>query len=271
MTQTLISLGRAALLASDPEAKVAATNALAAGLKNGLPLGEALVLPDNPGRPSKPEMVSPADVPRRRMGSLQGRFALMHAVAHIEFNAIDLAVDMVSRFAHDPRISDEQKRHFATDWIGVAEDEARHFGLVRNRLRDMGGDYGDLPAHNGLWDAAFGTRHLFEARLAIAPMVLEARGLDVTPAMIKKLRKVEDHDNADILQIILDDEVGHVAAGNKWFHIVAKKSGEDPETFFKYLIKKHFKGLLKPPFNLEARDNAGVPRSYYLNPAVQPS
>lgn len=220
-------------------------------------------IPDMPGRPATPKLVPPADVPRRRLGRIEGRRALLHAVAHIEFNAIDLAADMIGRFGRDPLIPDALRAEFVGDWIKVVDDEARHFGLIRTRLRDLETDYGDYPAHNGLWEAAQSTCHDITARLAIAPMVLEARGLDVTPQMIMKLRSANDHESADILQIIYDDEITHVATGSKWFHTVCDALGVNPEWKFKEMVETHFKGLLKPPFNHPARTEAGVPVGYY--------
>ena len=219
--------------------------------------------PAAPGRPPHPELKPPAQVPRRRLGSPAGRFALMHAVAHIEFNAIDLHFDMVARFAGDPRIADDQREAFISDWISVGDDEARHFTLVRDRLQEMGGDYGDLPAHDGLWEAASNTSEDIAARLAVAPMVLEARGLDVTPMMIDKLASVGDEASVAILQVIYDEEVGHVAAGARWFDHVCRDETETAEACFHRLVSTYFRGPLKRPFNEPARTAAGLPGCFY--------
>lgn len=220
-------------------------------------------MPDMPARPNKPELVPPGDVPRRRPGSPEGRAALLHAVAHIEFNAINLALDMICRFGSDNRIPAERREEFADDWMKVADDEARHFGLICERLKSLGYHYGDFPAHNGLWEAALSTRHDLAARLAIAPMVLEARGLDVTPGMIKKFERINDAESARILHIIYNDEVYHVQTGTKWFHEIARIMEKPAEDYFKTLVKTHFKGQLKPPFNHLARNQAGFPATYY--------
>ena len=220
-------------------------------------------IPLSPKRPQAPTLVSPSDVPRRRLGSVEGRRALLHAVAHIEFNAIDLAVDMIARFGNNPLLPEAMRPEFVGDWIKVADDEARHFSLIRARLQSLGVDYGHFPAHNGLWEAAIATHANFAARLAIAPMVLEARGLDVTPGMINKLNKVGDRESSAILTIIYEDEIGHVATGAKWFHRITKLMGETSQTFFKSLVEEYFKGQLKPPFNHAARTLAGVPETYY--------
>ena len=221
-------------------------------------------LPNRPARPHRPALVPPAEVPRRRLGSAQGRAALLHAVAHIELNAIDLAADMVARFGHHPDIADKDRAAFITDWIEVCDDEARHFGLLAARMKTLGMAYGDLPAHDGLWEAAYSTKDNFAARLAIAPMVLEARGLDVTPSMIEKLNRVGDLESVEILKIIYNDEIGHVAKGARWFQILAQIRQKEPESFFHSLVTEHFKGRLKTPFNVQARTLAGLKQGYYM-------
>ncbi len=224
----------------------------------------AVKLPNRPARPPRPALVPPADVPRRRLGSPQGRAALLHAVAHIELNAIDLAADMVARFGHHPDIAETDRYAFINDWIEVCDDEARHFGLLVERMKALGIEYGDLPAHDGLWEAAYSTKDNFAARLAIAPMVLEARGLDVTPSMIEKLTRVGDLESVEILKIIYNDEIGHVAKGARWFQNLAQIRKKEPESFFHSLVTEHFKGRLKPPFNVQARTLAGLKEGYYM-------
>jgi len=217
----------------------------------------------SPGRPPTPELVAPKDVKRRRLGSLQGRTALLHAIAHIEFNAIDLAADMLARFGGDKRISDGERKAFITDWVQVCDDEARHFTMIQNRLSDLNSFYGALPAHDGLWEAAMATSHDLAARLVVAPMVLEARGLDVTPGMIEKLTSVGDIESAAILKVIYTEEIAHVAAGTRWFYHICHTENHDPDTYFKSLVNAHYKGVLKPPFNTKAREMAGMSASLY--------
>ena len=252
---------------ADPSEKVRLAHETAAAWRKGAlgapERGAPSCAPDAPGRPARPELKPPAQVPRRRLGNPAGRFALMHAVAHIEFNAIDLHFDMVARFAGDPRIADDKRREFVSDWISVGDDEARHFTLVRDRLQEMGGDYGDLTAHDGLWEAASNTSGDLAARLAVAPMVLEARGLDVTPMMIDKLGSVGDEASVAILKVIYDEEVGHVAAGARWFDHVCRDETETPEACFHRLVSAYFRGPLKRPFNEPARTAAGLPGCFY--------
>ncbi len=182
----------------------------------------------------------------------------MHAIAHIELNAIDLALDIIVRFARE-----RMPRSFFDDWARVAFEEAKHFGLLRERLKAMDCDYGDLPAHDGLWEAAGETGHDLTARLAIVPLVLEARGLDVTPPLIEKLRSVGDNETADIFKIIYEDEKGHVAVGAKWFRFLCLRQKVDPAATFDALVSKHFRGHLKPPFNANARAASGLTPLFY--------
>ncbi len=220
-------------------------------------------IPDKPARPKKPELVPPNQVKRRRLGSDAGRFALLHAIAHIEFNAIDLAADILARFAASHDLADNKRADFVSDWVLVCEDEARHYSMIANRLKDLGGNYGDLVAHDGLWQAAMATKHDLSARLVIAPMILEARGLDVTPMMIEKLKKVGDDKSAKCLQIIYEEEISHVAAGARWFSHICKRKNIKEAPYFKKLMTKYYKGVLKPPFNVEARTKAGLAPSFY--------
>lgn len=214
--------------------------------------------PQRPARPEKPELLSPGQMPRRRGGKeKKNRIALLHAIAHIELNAIDLAWDMIARFGHG------MPREFLDDWVMVGADEARHFTLLAARLRGLGASYGDLPAHDGLWQAAQKTSGDLLARLAVVPLVLEARGLDVTPGMIKRLEGFGDFETAAILKTIYQDEIGHVRAGARWFMTLCKDRGLKPETTFQSLVKSHFSGILKPPFNTLARSKAGLPETFY--------
>lgn len=214
--------------------------------------------PDRPARPLRPLLLRPAEMPRRSTSGTRGRIALLHAIAHIELNAIDLAWDLVARFPDS-----DLPRAFYDDWVSVAGDEARHFGLVAQRLAALGARYGDLPAHDGLWEAAETTAHDVLARLAIVPMVLEARGLDVTPPMIARLEQSGDRDSADVLKIIYREEIGHVATGQKWFTWLCQRQGLDPRRTWQRLVRELYPGRLKPPFNDAARQQAGLPASYY--------
>ncbi len=203
-----------------------------------------------PGRPARPVLVDPAQVPRRGLGTVPGRAALIHAVTHIEFNAIDLAWDAVYRFReHPPR--------YVADWIKVADEEAYHFTLLRERLWALGYDYGDFPAHNGLWEMAQKTDFDPMVRMALVPRVLEARGLDVTPGMMQKLQQVGDLQTVEVLRIILRDEIGHVEIGSRWFKYHCDQRGLDMRTTFKALVQRYFNGGLRGPFHLEARKQAG--------------
>ncbi len=216
-------------------------------------------VPARPARPAHPVLKRPKDVPRRKIGPAPGgRIALLHALAHIELNAIDLAFDIVARFA-----GNGLPEEFFDDWIAVGDDEARHFLMLDDRLRTLGASYGDLPAHDGLWQASMETAHDLLARLAIVPMVLEARGLDVTPAMIEKLEAAGDTESAAALQIIHDDEICHVAVGRRWFEHVCTERGVEPVETWQSMVKEHFKGGLRPPFNVESRARAGFPETYY--------
>ncbi len=221
---------------------------------------EPRAMPERPARPDKPELLAPGKVPRRKINrGVKGRIALLHALAHIELNAIDLACDIIARFAH----TNDLPMDFTRDWIAVAADEAKHFRLLNARLCDFEATYGDLPAHDGLWEAAENTAEDIMARLAVVPLVLEARGLDVTPIMIEKLRAAEDDESADILEIIHRDEITHVAAGQRWFDYMCNSRGIEPSATFKDLVRRYFKGDLKPPFNETSRAAAGMPKSFY--------
>ena len=190
--------------------------------------------------------------------SAAGRVAMLHALAHIELNAIDLAWDLIARF------TDEQMpRAFYDDWVTVAEDEARHFELLALRLADFAAAYGDLPAHDGLWQAALATAGSLDARLAVVPMVLEARGLDVTPRTIATLAGEGDDAGAALLQTIHDDEITHVAAGRRWFEHLCARQGVAPVATWRALVARYFGGRLKPPFNEESRRRAGLTPAYY--------
>ena len=205
---------------------------------------------DVPGYPEALKLVMPRDLKRRGLQSQAGRNILMHAVAHIEFNAINLALDAAYRFRGQPI-------QFYQDWIKIADDEARHFGLIRDYLNQNDCDYGDLPAHNGLWDMAIRTQHDIVARMALVPRVLEARGLDVTPGMIKRLKGVGDDKAVEILNTIYQDEIAHVETGSKWFFYHCKLRKLEPRSTFLEMVEIHLHGELRGPFNIAARLQAG--------------
>jgi len=212
-----------------------------------------------PARPARPLLLPARDMPKRRAGgSSAGRIALLHALAHIELNAIDLAWDIVARFA-----AAELPREFCDDWVTVAAEEAEHHALLAERLAAFGAAYGDLPAHDGLWQAAESTSHDLMARLAIVPLVLEARGLDVTPAMIARLDRLGDGDSAAVLRRIYDDEIGHVATGMRWFEFLCARNALPPAETYHALVRRYFRSALKPPFNDAARAAAGFASAFY--------
>ncbi len=243
-----------------PAEKVALSLALATDWRAGrAAFAQRGAPPQRPARPDRPRLLPPRDMPKRKAGgNAEKRTALLHALAHIELNAIDLAWDIIARFADAATA-----REFLADWIKVGEEEALHFSLLEARLKELGAAYGDLPAHDGLWQAAEETAHDLLARLAIVPLVLEARGLDVTPSTIADFRRAGDAASADILQRIYEDEIGHVAAGMRWFHHYATRAGLDPKSAWQEQVRRHFKGQLKPPFNDAARKDAGFDPEFY--------
>jgi uncharacterized ferritin-like protein (DUF455 family) len=256
-----LSAAAALVLATPaPLEKVSRGRAFAAAWRDGVirAIGAANA-PDRPARPVVPRLLLPRNLPKRKISAAPaGRIALLHALAHIELNAIDLAWDMVARFADE-----DLPAAFFDDWVNVADEESKHFELLAERLGDLGAAYGDLPAHDGLWAAAEATAHDLLARLAVVPLVLEARGLDVTPAMIQRLRSVGDDPSADILEIIYRDEIGHVATGKRWFDHVAGARGLEPVASWQDLVRRYFKGGVKPPFNIPAREAAGFSAAFY--------
>jgi uncharacterized ferritin-like protein (DUF455 family) len=255
---------RAVLDAADPTAKVMLARAAARDWRlERLDFRFDVAMPDRPARPAFPELLPPNRMPKRgRGGSERGRIALIHALAHIEFVAIDLAFDLIGRFGA------EFPTGFTDDWMRVGADEAMHFALLDRRLRSLGSHYGALPAHDGLWDAATETAYDAKARLAIVPMVLEARGLDVTPATIERFETACDTVTAKILTRIVNDEIRHVRAGTEWFESACKAARCVPETTWQALVRTHFRGAVKPPFNDSARESAGLTRAYYQALAV---
>lgn len=239
----------AAFLAADPAEKCAQVAALTA-------LAPQPDVPLQPGRPKKPVLVRPRAVPHRGLGSVEGRAALCHAVAHIEFNAINLALDAGLRFPGQPA-------GYYDDWLSVAQDEARHFRMMCDRLQSLGYAYGDFEAHNGLWEAAEKTGHDVLVRMACVPRVLEARGLDVTPGMIRRLREVGDHKTVAVLEVILCEEVRHVKIGTRWFRHCCDLRGLEPVATFHAVLAAQ-QVILRPPFNEPARAAAGFDRREFL-------
>jgi uncharacterized ferritin-like protein (DUF455 family) len=261
MSNTLRSAAIKALEAADLDEKTSLTRDAAARWKDrtlSLRAPQDPAAPSRPGRPDRPELVAPRLLKKRSLNTEAGRKALIHALAHIELNAIDLALDIVARFA-----SRQIPVSFFDNWMQVADDEARHFNLLRNRLRTLGGGYGDLPAHDGLWRAATDTNGDLTARLAIVPLVLEARGLDVTSSLAENLRSFGDTETAAILDIIYYDEKTHVAVGAKWFRFFCAREGVNAADRFRALVHSHFHGQVKPPFNDRARSAAGLTPLFY--------
>jgi uncharacterized ferritin-like protein (DUF455 family) len=254
-----------ALGITDPATKAQAAHRLLDALREmppgdeGLrwlePTAELSAAPDLPlpGRPARPLLIAPADVPQRSPFTPEGMAALLHAIAHIEFNAINLALDAVWRFAGMPV-------DFYRDWLRVAAEEATHFGLLRSHLQSLGHDYGDFPAHDGLWEMCVKTQHDITARMALVPRTLEARGLDATPLIQARLRKVNTPAalrTIEILDVILRDEIGHVAIGNRWYGWLCAQQGLDPLAHYRVLARRHEAPRLRPPFNDAARLAAG--------------
>jgi uncharacterized ferritin-like protein (DUF455 family) len=263
MTQSLAEMAVEVLTTAEGRAKAALSRRHAARWQAAraagrpLPIGRASP-PDFPARPEKPDLLPPREVPRRRPGSPQGRIALLHALAHIELNAVDLHWDIIARFTDQP-----MPLGFYDDWVKAADEESKHFTLLSDVLEGMGSYYGALPAHAGMWRAASDTADDLPGRLAVVPMVLEARGLDVTPGMIEIFRKAGEAPALAALEVIYAEEVGHVAYGSKWFNWLCGRAGEDPKEAFHALVRRYFHGALKPPFNEEKRAEAGLPPDFY--------
>ena len=212
---------------------------------------------ETPGRPEKPKLVSPRDLNRRKATSKLGHAALIHSICHIEFNAINLAWDAVYRFQDMP---DE----YYDDWVNVAKEEAYHFELLSKHLESLGYSYGDFDAHNGLWESALTTAYDPMVRMALVPRVLEARGLDVTPGIVKKLEGIGDNKAVEILAIVHHDEIGHVEVGTRWFRYLCEERKLDSEKVFKELINEYMKGILRGPFDHDVRKKAGFTESELL-------
>ena len=253
----LFELTTAALLESDLDGKLEQAERLAVLYRDGrLDVALRPQLPGTleAGRPGHPVLVPPREVPKRRLGSAEGRAAMLHAIAHIEFNAINLALDAVVRFQQMPEA-------FRADWLRVAQEEVHHFRLVRGRLRDLGRDYGDFPAHDGLWALARETAADPLLRMALVPRVMEARGLDVTPGIMERFRAAGDRETVAVLEVILRDEIGHVEAGSRWFRHLCGERGLEPEKTYFELLGRHLGNRVSCPLHHEARRAAGFSHS----------
>lgn len=257
MPANLYTAAEACLRCSEVEHKLQLVRALADDWQNGglgrggEPAGAQRV---QAGRPARPELVQPSRLTQRRISTPQGQAALIHAVAHIEFNAINLACDAVYRFRDLPDA-------YYGDWVRVAAEEAYHFSLLRDRLGQLGHAYGDFPAHNGLWDLAMKTAGDALLRMALVPRVMEARGLDVTPGMMERFAAIGDQQTVTILDIILRDEVGHVEAGSRWFRYLCAQRGIDPESTYFDLLERHLGSAVRCPLHKAARRAAGFTES----------
>jgi len=252
---TLSGYAVAVLETAAPDAKVELTyTAAKAWRAGGLPVGR-MSPPDRPARPEKPELLLPREMPKRSMGP-RGRIALVHALAHIELNAVDLAWDIIARFGAG------MPRAFMDDWVEVAVEEAEHYAALAARLLTLDSSYGDLPAHDGLWEVAMRSADDLSARLVLIPMTLEARGLDTTPPTTAKLRASGDAETAAILDVIYADEIKHLAIGVRWFEYLCAAAGKDPHAAYKETIDARFPGGLRPPFNTEARRQGGMGEAY---------
>lgn len=253
----MIAIGKAAvdtLLTAGPDEKIHMSRRNVKAWFDGELSHEFPVSPpDRPARPDKPQLLMPRFMPKRKDIA-----TLLHAIAHIEFNAIDLAWDIVARFGKD------MPRSFTDDWVKIADDEANHFNMLNSRLSAYNTRYGDFPAHDGLWQSAMDTAHDIKARLAIVPLVLEARGLDVTPSIISRFYKAHDTASAKTLEIIYEEEIDHVYAGQKWFNQLCQEQNVEAKSCYQNLVRQYFKGQLKPPFNKVARSLAGFEEEFYL-------
>ncbi|WP_298262159.1 ferritin-like domain-containing protein [uncultured Litoreibacter sp.] len=267
---TLRDMAMTVLTTADPIQKTAASRQFAQIWRDARKAGEAIPLgsaqpPDTPARPAQPELLAPRDVPTRKPGTPEGRAAMLHAIAHIELNAVDLHWDVIARYGHV-----DFPLGFYDDWVQAADDESKHFNLMEDCLQQRGSHYGALPAHAGMWASAVDTADDIMGRLAVVPMVLEARGLDVTPGMIKLFKQAKDTAAVEALEVIYAEEVAHVAYGSRWFHFLCGRENLDPTPTFHQLVRKYFHGQLRPPFNEEKRAEAGIAPDFYWPLVDQP-
>ena len=256
--ENLFEVAYQCICEKDPKKKSKLTRFYTKQWRNGELVFQPSDLPvktiEKPGRPAKPELVQPTKVARRRVGDKEGLASLIHAIAHIEFNAINLAWDAVYRFREMPQA-------FFDDWVKVADEEAYHYTLLTDRLAELGYGYGDFTAHDGLWDMARRTDHDVLVRMALVPRVMEARGLDATPKIVSRLRSINDEATIALLDIIMRDEIGHVEIGTRWFNFCCQLANVEPESTFKDLLFQYGKGRIKSPLHLEARRKAGFTES----------
>ena len=258
-SQYLASWATNILNAADPQEKLNLTFRYAERWEEErIPVGSGHP-PDHPSRPGAPRLRAPRDMPKRSTGP-KGRIAMIHALAHIELNAVDLAWDIVARFTHC-----DLPEQFYDDWVRVAAEEARHYQILERRLVSLGASYGDLPAHNGLWEAAQLTHDSLLPRLALVPMTLEARGIDTTPSLSNRIRQSGDGETAEILDEIYNDEIGHVGIGVKWFEFLCAREGKSPISEYQRQLTERFRGSPKGPFNIAGREKAGM-SSKYIEP-----
>jgi uncharacterized ferritin-like protein (DUF455 family) len=258
LSKSMLELRAAALAilsSTDPQVKVNELHGLYDGYQNqeiSLDTSRKIDHQDLslPGRPLKPELVPPKLVPKRRMDTLEGRAGLLHSLAHIEFNAMNLALDAIWRFPDMPQ-------EYYEDWLKVAKEESYHFSLVNEHLHSLGFSYGDFPAHNSLWEMVERTTDSVIARMALVPRTMEARGLDAVPAIRDRFQQIKEARAVEILEIILNDEIGHVFIGNRWFNFLCAKDNLSPITTYQELADRYRAPVLKPPFNTEARKQAG--------------
>lgn len=259
---SLAEAARAIVAAEDTAEKVRMAKAAARSwFRRSLSLGrlsDKRPMPERPGRPALPVLLPPRQMPRRSTGGLKGRIALLHSLTHIELNAVDMTWDLIGRFVHEP-----MPNSFFDNFVQVGLEEAKHFEMLAHRLVELGAAYGDHPAHDGLWQAAQATGHDLLARLAVVPLVLEARGLDVSPGMIDSLKAAGDEASAAAVEVIYRDEKRHVAFGAKWFRFLCERRGLQPEPPFHHLVRANFRGPVKPPFNDKARSEAGLTPGFY--------
>jgi uncharacterized ferritin-like protein (DUF455 family) len=264
--QNLYSVALACIAATDIDAKLVLTRDAARRWRDGQLAREdgaaAKEIPQ-PGLPIELELVPPRQLARRSLHTAEGHAALIHSICHIEFNAVNLAWDAVYRFRDMPE-------GYYHDWVRIAEEEAHHFELLNRHLNTLGYNYGDFPAHNGLWEMACDTDHDPMVRMALVPRVLEARGLDVTPGIIRRLEDKGDHRAVEILELIHREEIGHVESGSRWFRFLCDERGLEPETVFRRLLQEHMTVTVKKPLHREARRRAGFSEAEldYLDGAV---
>ncbi len=264
LAQGLAQAAVAVLTTADPALKVATARAVATAWRSGAiaEIGHCLP-PDRPARLDVPVLLAPRLMPKRSLQPGKGKQAMLHAIAHIEFTAIDLAWDMVARFTASTANDEAIPRAFYDDWVTVGVEEAEHFALLEGHLQSLGSGYGAFPAHDGLWEIAMKTAGSLSARLALVPLTHEARGLDTTPGSVQRVREAGDDALATTFERIYHDEIRHVAVGSRWLCWLAEREGISPSALYQREVRQHYRGGLKPPFNHAARLAAGMAREWY--------